>query len=102
MQYLKEKEIINYSIINDGYIKAGDEFDSPLRTSVLPNWEHGKYKAISATRSFTYMGLPALELDVGKISDLDNGDRSKDVKVINTPESIMGAIKKLSSVPVTA
>lgn len=58
-----------YSIIMMGYIKAGSEFDCPLRKSVISDWDYGKYKAISATRSFTYMGLPALELDVEKISD---------------------------------
>lgn len=68
------------SILKEGYIKCGgnedddfkcDYWNHILRKSVLPNWKENdkKFKTISATRNFDYLGLPALELDVEKISD---------------------------------
>jgi len=64
-------------ILNDGFIKAGEgyipddgpEWDMPLRKNVIANWKKDKFKTISATRNLNYLGLPALELDVEKISD---------------------------------
>lgn len=66
------------SILKDGYIKCGggdnDDckfWNTALRKSVLPHWKENdtKFKTISATRNLNYLGLPALELDVEKISD---------------------------------
>jgi len=62
-------------ILKDGYIIAGGKnlddvaWDMPIRKNVIPNWEEGKFLTISATRNLNYMDLPALELDVEKISD---------------------------------
>lgn len=63
-------------IIEDGYIKCGGEdgyqfWNTTLRKSVLPHWKENdpKFKTISATRNFYYLGLPALELNVERISD---------------------------------
>lgn len=70
------------SILRDGYIIAGgkqedDEYaakwwDFAVRKNVISNWEQNKgdkFITISATRNLDYFGLPALELDVEKISD---------------------------------
>lgn len=65
------------SILKDGFIIAGgsDEdstwWNVSLRKNVFPNWKKDdtRFKTISATRNLNYMGLPALELDVEKISD---------------------------------
>ena len=62
------------SILKDGYIISpkgdmDDYWDMPLRKNVIHNWERGKFPTISVTRNLDYMGLPALELDVEKISD---------------------------------
>jgi hypothetical protein len=66
------------SIIESGNIICGggddDEFNFwnfQIRKNVFPNWKKGdtKFKTISATRNFNYLDLPALELDVEKISD---------------------------------
>lgn len=62
-------------ILRDGFIKAGEgdkygpEWDMSLRKNVIANWKEGKFKTISATRNLDFLGLPALELDVEKISD---------------------------------
>ena len=64
-------------IIKSGYIIAGGKdnytefWNYGLRRSVISNWEkdNPKFKTISATRNFDYFDLPALELDVEKISD---------------------------------
>lgn len=65
-------------ILKGGYIIAGGDdkdnvgstaWDSELRRNVIRNWEKGKFPTISATRNLDFMGLPALELDVEKISD---------------------------------
>lgn len=58
-----------FSILKDGYIKAGSDFDTTLRKNVITDWKPKKYKIISATRNFNYMDFPSLELDVEKISD---------------------------------
>ena len=58
-----------FKILNDGYIKASGDFDFEVRKNVISDWKPRKCKIISATRSFPYMGLPALELNVEKISD---------------------------------
>lgn len=62
------------SILNDGYIKADPDAiwqKSELRKNVLDKWKKNdkKFLTISATRNLNYFGLPALELDVEKISD---------------------------------
>ena len=66
------------TILRDGYIRCGggEKDDAQfwncfIRQSVLPHWKKDdpKFKTISATRNFYYFGLPALELDVEKISD---------------------------------
>jgi len=67
------------SILKDGFIIAGgkdndadcDWWNVSIRKNVFPNWKKDdpKFKTISATRNLNYMGLPALELDVEKISD---------------------------------
>ena len=65
------------AIIDCGYIIAGgnDEEDgkewwnTPLRKNVFPNMGEEGPKTISATRNLNYLWLPALELDVEKISD---------------------------------
>ena len=62
-------------ILKDGFIKAGGNEDShnwwnsDLRKNIFPNLKKDKYKTISATRNLDYLFLPALELDVEKISD---------------------------------
>jgi hypothetical protein len=61
-------------ILESGYIIAGGKksdifWDIQLRKNVISNWEEGKFLSISATRNLDYMYLPALELDVEKISD---------------------------------
>jgi len=63
-------------ILNDGYIIAGGKDDDSgewwnydIRKNVIPNLVKDKYKSISATRNLNYLWLPALELDVEKISD---------------------------------
>lgn len=62
------------SILDDGYIKSGGKdnesyWDMPIRKNVIHNWERGKFPTISVTRNLGYRGVPALELDVEKISD---------------------------------
>jgi hypothetical protein len=61
-------------ILKSGFIISGGEeqefeWDNPLRKNVIHNWGRGKFKTISATRNFDYLGLPTFELDVEKISD---------------------------------
>jgi len=97
MKYIKEYKIFerkgNYQlfhktneyalnlIVNSGFIKCGgdsndDEDDYKwwnygLRKNVFSDWKQDdkKFKTISATRNLDYLWLPALELDVEKISD---------------------------------
>ena len=57
------------SIIDDGYITGGLEWDHPLRQNVIANWEQRKYKTISATRNLNYMAGDTFELNVEKITD---------------------------------
>jgi hypothetical protein len=73
-------------ILKDGYIISGGNeednyWDVAIRKNVFPNWEKGKYKTISATRNLNYFGLPALELNVEKISD-----RYKIIPYIENPD----------------
>lgn len=63
-------------ITSGNIICGGDEGDViwwnvELRKNVFPNWKKDdkKFKTISATRNLDYINLPALELDVEKISD---------------------------------
>jgi hypothetical protein len=63
-------------ILNDGYIYAGGKdpdtfawWNFEVRKNVIPNWKKDKFITISATRNLDYLGLPALELDVEKLSD---------------------------------
>lgn len=62
-------------ILEEGFIVAGghdDDYDwwnVELRRNVITNWKEDKFVSISATRNLNYLGLPALELDVEKISD---------------------------------
>jgi hypothetical protein len=67
-----DSELID--ILKDGYIISGgveqDYFwDIAIRKNVIQNWKKDKFKTISATRNLDYFNLPALELDVEKISD---------------------------------
>jgi hypothetical protein len=65
------KGIITSGFIKCGGDEGGDWWNHPLRKNVFPNWKKGdkKFKTISATRNLNYMSIPALELDVEKISD---------------------------------
>lgn len=89
------------SIIKSGYIIAGGDdeerpisWDVPIRKEIFPNMDKHGPKTISATRNLDYMSLPALELDVEKISD-----RYKIIPYSENPDFYLDFSKKHTIAP---